>query len=1003
MDPSLKISSYNCQGAKWKNCDYLVETFYNCDILFLQETWLYNFQHSHFKSVLPECQYHAVSAMDDADVHRLGRPFGGVAILWHQKLVMSFVPIKTNTQRICAVHVKSDNINCVFASVYMPNDDNTNTNFNIFGDVLYELSSIVALYDNCDFIIGGDFNIDYKRIDSRNLSLFKHFIRDEEFICATESFSYTDYTREDTNHNRSFLDHFLFSRYVRHTNFNVAHDGHNLSDHHPISIKTMYNVRLTDVDNSSYQIMNWNKASDINIQNYQAHLDHYLSYFSIPESIKNCNNLLCNAHNDEILKILDDFVNIMIISANDTIPTQTIKYNKKGIPGWNSHVKQFKDASIFWNDMWKQAGKPVSGQLAEERRLARIRYHWAIKQVKRQKDNILLDKTAKQLLNKSYREFWSTIKRLQCYDKTKSNVVDDACTDSDIVGKFCDKYAELYNSVTDEHFNKTVTKVNNLVDTKCNSGNCSTSSHYVSKNLIKNAILCLKSGKDDEIYEMYSDHFINATDRLHDILSQIVTIMLKHGTTNQTVNKSVIKPIPKNKSKSLSDINNYRAISKNTIISKIIDYTLMSLIDDKLITSVYQFAYKKNFSTSLCSFLVLETIQYYKSRGTNVYMLSLDCTKAFDKVQFSKLFNTLIEKAICPLIIRLIMNNYIMSTAVIKWNKSLSEPFSINNGVKQGAVLSAPLFALYIDPLLQRLSNTNKGCYIGNLCANAFAYADDIVILSPTCKALRALVNVCEIFASEYLLNFNPDKCKLLIFSSTYHNFQNINITVFDQRIEIVDSEKHLGHLFQTSKSIINFDAIIKDINIRTNIIINNFRPISWQAKVALYMSQCSSLYGCQLWQLDDPKIKELCTGWRVCSRKILGLHPCSRSYLLHNVMGTMPIDDIIMSRILGFFIHGLNHENGFISNFFKNTLISNSSYMLVNINQILNRYNIKYMDLFSMNIHDVKKVTKSHILEPDWRCNIIKELLSVRENQIYCNLDHTEAKEMLYYISTYR
>ena len=89
--------------------------------------------------------------------------------------------------------------------------------------------------------------------------------------------------------------------------------------------------------------------------------------------------------------------------------------------------------------MWKQAGKPVSGQIAEERRLSRIRYHWAIKQVKRQKDNILLEKTAKQLSNKSYREFWSTIKRLRCYDKTKSSVVDDAYTDSDIVGKFYDK------------------------------------------------------------------------------------------------------------------------------------------------------------------------------------------------------------------------------------------------------------------------------------------------------------------------------------------------------------------------------------------------------------------------------------------------------------------------------------------------------------------------------------------------------------------------------------
>ena len=118
--------------------------------------------------------------------------------------------------------------------------------------------------------------------------------------------------------------------------------------------------------------------------------------------------------------------------------------------------------------------------------------------------------------------------------------------------------------------------------------------------------------------------------------------MLKHGTTSNKINKSIIKPIPKCKSNSLSDSNNYRAISKNTVISKIIDNVIISLIEEKLETSDYQFAYKKGFSTSLCSFLVLETIQYYKSRGSNVYMLSLDCTKAFDKVQFSKLFRTLI-------------------------------------------------------------------------------------------------------------------------------------------------------------------------------------------------------------------------------------------------------------------------------------------------------------------------------------------------------------------------
>ena len=119
--------------------------------------------------------------------------------------------------------------------------------------------------------------------------------------------------------------------------------------------------------------------------------------------------------------------------------------------------------------------------------------------------------------------------------------------------------------------------------------------------------------------------------------------------------------------------------------------------------------------------------------------------------------------------------------------------------------------------------------------------------------------------------------------------------------------------------------------------------------------------------------------------------------------METMPIDDILMSRILGFFIHGLKHENKYISSFFLNTLLSNSSYMLVNINTILDKFVIKYIDLFSLNKNDVKKIIKRGASEPDWRCSSLKELLSLRENQIQCELDQTEVNEMLLYISTYR
>ena len=66
---------------------------------------------------------------------------------------------------------------------------------------------------------------------------------------------------------------------------------------------------------------------------------------------------------------------------------------KKGIPGWNSFVEPYKDKSIFWNDVWKSAGMPKNGQLAELRNFTRAKYHWAIKQVKCEKYNIILNQT----------------------------------------------------------------------------------------------------------------------------------------------------------------------------------------------------------------------------------------------------------------------------------------------------------------------------------------------------------------------------------------------------------------------------------------------------------------------------------------------------------------------------------------------------------------------------------------------------------------------------------
>ena len=99
------------------------------------------------------------------------------------------------------------------------------------------------------------------------------------------------------------------------------------------------------------------------------------------------------------------------------------------------------------------------------------------------------------------------------------------------------------------------------------------------------------------------------------------------------------------------------------------------------------------------------------------------------------------------------MNMYLLNNAIVKWKETQSN-FSIHNGVKQGGVLSPILFSVYLDPLLKEIHNSRLGCFVGNLCANAFAYADDIIILSPTCSSMRSLIQICERYSEEFTLTF---------------------------------------------------------------------------------------------------------------------------------------------------------------------------------------------------------------------------------------------------------
>ena len=64
----------------------------------------------------------------------------------------------------------------------------------------------------------------------------------------------------------------------------------------------------------------------------------------------------------------------------------------------------------------------------------------------------------------------------------------------------------------------------------------------------------------------------------------------------------------------------------------------------------------------------------------------------------------------------------------------------ILNRLKQGAKSSPYLFSLYLEPLIDIVTNNGVGCHIGCKAANIFSYADNIVLLALSVTSLKTLI-----------------------------------------------------------------------------------------------------------------------------------------------------------------------------------------------------------------------------------------------------------------------
>ena len=173
---------------------------------------------------------------------------------------------------------------------------------------------------------------------------------------------------------------------------------------------------------------------------------------------------------------------------------------------------------------------------------------------------------------------------------------------------------------------------------------------------------------------------------------------------------------------------------------------------------------------------------------TPTHTCFIDLRKAYDTVNRPALWRILTKSGLSGKLQRLIQELHSNSQSTVKAYGSISEPFSINNGVHQGCVLAPALFNLFLDHVVYQF-------------IQILLYADDMAIVCSTPTGLNQLVTNLDKITQAWHLDISQKKTKILSIDR-FNTHPKPSITLRNVNIENVDSFTYLGRNFSTHPNI---------------------------------------------------------------------------------------------------------------------------------------------------------------------------------------------------------
>ena len=132
----------------------------------------------------------------------------------------------------------------------------------------------------------------------------------------------------------------------------------------------------------------------------------------------------------------------------------------------------------------------------------------------------------------------------------------------------------------------------------------------------------------------------------------------------------------------------------------------------------------------------------------------------------------------------------------VKWSSHVSEPFKVQQGVRQGGVLSRQHYKLYNNHLLHMIVNLQTGTTIGHINCSAPTCCDDLAALARRALFRQMIMDSVEFYKNRerYVIQTTKSSHLLLHLSTeSKKNSTDTCITLDGEQIPSVFETVHLG------------------------------------------------------------------------------------------------------------------------------------------------------------------------------------------------------------------